>query len=140
MAHQPTEKAAEIYAATHNCAQTILDVCFENRDAATRQLLFDAATGLGGGLASSGSTCGALVGGLMALSLRLVEQQVPEQERSTRLKQLVAGFTHRNGAIDCRDLTGMNFDDKTITRCRQRVVDVVERVQALSSAELDDQA
>lgn len=135
MADNSSAKAAEIYATTHNCAQTILSVCLSHQDPTAQQLLFDATAGLGGGLASSGSTCGALVGGLMALNLRLVEKKVPEEQRSTLLKQFVAEFTDRNRAVDCRELTGMNFDPQTISRCRQRVVDVVETIELFIDGE-----
>ena len=144
MANQQTKKAAEIYATTHNCAQTILNVCLGEQDPKTQAVLFDAAAGLGGGLASSGSTCGALIGGLMALNLRLVEQEISEKERSRRLKQLVAEFNRQNSSVDCRDLTGMDFTDQTIIHCRQRVIDVVGSVEALSGSstagEITDQS
>lgn len=124
-------RAAALYANTHNCAQTLLEVFADEQTSATKRALIDSAAGLGGGLASQGLTCGAMIGGLMALNLHLVQHGVPDEQRSAALKELAAEFRRRNQRTDCAGLTGMNFDSATLERCRGRVVEVVEYAESM---------
>ncbi len=123
-------KAAALYDHPLNCAQTILAVSVDDANAEDSPLLVDSAAGLGGGLASQGLTCGAMIGGLMALSLELTRRGIKDKARSTALKTFATEFKLRNGHINCAELTGMNFNTETNERCRARVVEVVEYIEA----------
>jgi C_GCAxxG_C_C family probable redox protein len=129
MANDRPEQAARLYAKTYNCAQTVIHVFCEDLDPTIGKVLVDSAAGLGGGIASQGLACGAMIGGLMALNLRLIKLDVPENERSAAMKSFAAEFKRRNQHTDCADLTGMNFNDETLEHCRARVVAAVQDVE-----------
>jgi C_GCAxxG_C_C family probable redox protein len=69
------------------------------------------ATAFGGGIGGTGSVCGALVGGVMAIGLREGRRDASERDaRAYRLTQeLRRRFEAAMGHVDCRTLTGMDL-------------------------------
>lgn len=72
------------------------------------------ATAFGGGIGGTGSTCGALVGAVMAIGLRCGRDQA--SERDTRAYVLTQALRRRFeaavGHVDCRNLTGMDLSTR----------------------------
>ncbi|MCL6449835.1 MAG: C-GCAxxG-C-C family protein [Acetobacteraceae bacterium] len=72
-----------------------------------------AGTGLGGGLGREGHACGALTGGVIALSLsaRAADLSRREARRQTiaRASALVRWFRERAGAAECREIVGCDL-------------------------------
>ena len=71
------------------------------------------AMALNGGVAYSGGICGAISGGAMALGM-LAEQRLRDHAAAKRItRELVArvldDFRVRHGAVDCRDLIGIDL-------------------------------
>jgi C_GCAxxG_C_C family probable redox protein len=72
-------------------------------------------TAFGGGIASSGGTCGALSGGIALLGAALGNAD-PEEKDDPLLwkacREYYARFegevTHQDGSVNCRDITGIN--------------------------------
>ncbi len=74
-----------------------------------------AALPLGGGVGRSQALCGAISGGAMAIGMRLgqrgVERAELEDESRERTMEMVRRFRERFGQVDCRELTGHDFND-----------------------------
>ena len=71
------------------------------------------AMALNGGIAYSGSVCGAITGAAMAVG-RLTERRIADHAEAKRVarqlvQKLMAGFVAQHGSVDCRSLTGFDF-------------------------------
>ena len=80
------------------------------------KMTYKAATLFFGGVSGSGHTCGALVGGVMALGLKYGREQ-PNVERSHSEVQgiglrLVRWFEKEYGTTSCRELIGYDLTDE----------------------------
>ncbi len=114
-------EAAYVYERTyHGCSQCVL-AAIQERLGLGNQESFKAATALAGGIARMGSTCGALVGGLMGVGLAFgrgsLEDSVasPGYARAMELAgELCRRFEKEFGSTTCRDiqrsLFGRSFD------------------------------
>lgn len=130
----------------HGCAETafvVLKEAFGLPDATDSS----AAMALNGGIAYSGSTCGAVTGAALALGL-LAAQRVPDHRDAKRTaRELTAvtldAFRAELGATTCRELTGLDlrsesghraFIDQGAWRvdCMRRIELVVERLAPLA--------
>jgi len=90
-----------------NCAQSMVHLTLGilGRDTS----IITAAQYLGGGVSSTGGTCGAITGSALGLGLRdYYEGADPDSVAATKeaLQGLIASFEHEFGACGCRDLTG----------------------------------
>lgn len=71
------------------------------------------AMALNGGLAYSGGPCGAITGAALAVGL-LAEQRIPDHRAAKRVARELTGrlmddFVREHGALDCRDLIGLDL-------------------------------
>lgn len=68
------------------------------------------AAGFGGGIGNTGAVCGAVVGGVMALSLKM---ELGGMEQYMNLAAVIQEFRKRfeaeMGTINCRELTGLDL-------------------------------
>jgi C_GCAxxG_C_C family probable redox protein len=108
-----------------------------------------AAMALNGGIAYSGGMCGAISGAAIALGL-LAAQRIEGHGLAKRTARrltarLMADFEERHGAVDCRDLIGVDlrteeqhqaFLDSGIwrERCMRQIEFVVEALEPLAGA------
>jgi C_GCAxxG_C_C family probable redox protein len=110
-----TERARELYlddANTYGCAETAFVVLKEAfglpdpQDSA-------AAMALNGGIAYSGSTCGAITGAALAVgqlaASRIEDHAVAKRVARAITADLVAAFETAFGATTCRTLTGVDL-------------------------------
>ena len=69
------------------------------------------ASAFGGGIAGTGSVCGALTGAVMAIGLVHGRQKATEQDARARAltQELRRRFESEAGSIECRKLTGMDL-------------------------------
>jgi C_GCAxxG_C_C family probable redox protein len=130
----------------HGCAETtfiVLKEAFGLPDSASSA----AAMALNGGVAYSGGTCGAISGAAMAVGL-LAERRVADHRAAKRAARLVTArlvrdFEGEHGAVDCRELIGMDlrteaqhqaFIESGIwrDRCLRQVEFAVERLAPLA--------
>ena len=104
-----SEFAAEKFASGYNCAQSVLHAFAEelgmDKDTATR-----VAASFGGGMGRSGGPCGAVSGGLMALSMATAaldpaDKEAKERNYALTLRFLEA-FAARFGSTTCPGLLG----------------------------------
>jgi len=99
---------------------------------------------LNGGIAYSGSTCGALTGAALAVG-RLAAERIPghrEAKRTARvlIQRAMAEFVERFGAIDCETLTGYDLvadhdafmeDGTWKTVCTTQIEFIIDRLGGL---------
>lgn len=94
----------------YNCAEAIFSAAMEAWDIDMPREMVKAMAGFGGGM-GSGSTCGAITGGVAALSCKLVEGD--GGHTSPSLMQKVRSYIKRTkeayGTIDCKDLRPQFF-------------------------------
>jgi dihydrofolate reductase len=97
-----------------NCAESVLLAVTNelNTDGRTGRLPIPRiATGFGGGISRNGDVCGALIGGVMALSLALGRDN-SEQSREPcypAVDRFYNDFRTRFGSCRCRELTNQNL-------------------------------
>jgi C_GCAxxG_C_C family probable redox protein len=110
------ERAVHFFNSGFNCAESVLKAVAETIDVGMQDPQ-RIATGFGGGIARQGYTCGCLTGAVMAMGL-LAGRSAPEdlagKERvyaaTVRLSEKFRGHA---GALECRDITGLKFDQET---------------------------
>ena len=70
-------------------------------------------TGFGGGVARTGSVCGALSGAISGLGMYIGRTQPEEEESKARCnalgQEIVKDFTDKMGALTCRDILGFTL-------------------------------
>lgn len=96
-----------------NCAEStfwgILEALGSSMDPAMMRL----ATPFGGGIGDSGSVCGALVGGLLVLGLKLGRSELDHAQKLVayeQSRQLYECFVAKAGSDVCRVLNPLGFD------------------------------
>ncbi|HEA70616.1 MAG TPA: C_GCAxxG_C_C family protein [archaeon] len=119
------------------CGQAVLST-YGTQFGLDRQLALKLATGLGGGLACLGKTCGAVNGALMVIGLKFGRSKLEDIEAKEETYKVTQDFIKRfetiNDSIICRDLLGcdissiegMNYAEKNDlfkVRCPQFVED-----------------
>jgi C_GCAxxG_C_C family probable redox protein len=101
-----SEEAVKHFLDGYNCAQSVLLTMFEHENG-KNALVPKIATGFGGGIGRCGSVCGALIGGVMAISSRYGtnEPSVKKRLRSYELSRtLYRQFELQHGAVLCKEL------------------------------------
>jgi len=80
----------------------------------TSDLIPKIATGFGGGIAGSGSVCGALIGGVMVIGIKYGRSEVAETQADQRTKKLtqqfIQQFKKEAGSFFCYDITQCDFN------------------------------
>ncbi len=105
------EHAARNFDNGDNCAEAVLRAFVEDLEFGDD--IVRLATGFGGGMGRDGDVCGAVVGGVMALGLRLGRDDDDERadERCYEaVRELRRRFRLACGALDCRELTGIDLN------------------------------
>jgi C_GCAxxG_C_C family probable redox protein len=107
------ERASSYFLKGYNCAQSVLLTMFEHWNG-RNELVPKIATGFGSGIGRCGSVCGALVGGVMALSVRFGTNE-PSSEKRKKAYELACAFyktfEKQNGSVLCRELIGYDLSD-----------------------------
>ena len=125
------EHASECWASQLNCAESVLrGICFaqgiELADQARRM-----ATPFGGGIGRSEDTCGALIGGVLAIGVAL-GRTAPEEDRLKSYEaagKLFQAFQARFGSTCCKVLNRSDFKTpEHRTRCGKYVSEATKLV------------
>ena len=100
------EEAVDHFLEGYNCAQSVLLTMLEHEDL-KNVLVPKIASGFGAGIGRCGSICGALTGGVMAISSRHGTNE-PSAEKRLRSYELSAElykqFELQHGTVYCREL------------------------------------
>lgn len=107
------EKARFMHRRGYNCSETVVWALssYWNLGLGT-----SCVTGLGGGIARTGETCGALGGAIVAIGAkvgRVDPEDDDKKQRCYRLGQrVIARFRDKMGSSDCRDILGFVLSDE----------------------------
>ncbi|RPH29775.1 C_GCAxxG_C_C family protein [bacterium] len=112
----PEERAVQFFKSGYNCAESVLKAVAETAETGIdNPQRF--ATAFGGGIARQGYVCGCLSGAAMAVGLlagRSAPDDVAGKERVyAAVARLFEKFKAQAGAVDCRDISGLKFDQPT---------------------------
>ena len=116
-----TEQSIKHLLAGYNCAQTTLLVC-QNLLNMYHPEVLRSATGFGGGIGNLSDVCGAVSGGVMAISQKFGRVGLSEvdTERKEQTYQLAAeylkAFGSAKGSTYCRDLLGVDISNPEIRK------------------------
>ncbi|MFX1586721.1 MAG: C-GCAxxG-C-C family protein [Promethearchaeota archaeon] len=106
------EKAVSFFNQGHNCAQAVLKAYGTQYDF-DGDLAFKIASTLGGGLARSGNTCGAVTGALLAIGLRYRNLNIDDKENKELTYETGINFIEQfrsiYGTIKCKKLLGYDI-------------------------------
>jgi C_GCAxxG_C_C family probable redox protein len=140
------EKAVALHSGGSSCSQAAFTV-FAADFGMDEALAHKISTGLGGGMGRMGLTCGAISGGVLALSLAFGSEVGSDQEAKMTtyeaVSKLITAMERKHGSTQCRDLLdGANLwteegraavkaGDLGNKVCNRLVADVVDYVETL---------
>ena len=108
----PVAVAAALFEQGFTCGQAVL-AAFAGRHGLDRDAALRVACAHGGGIARTGSTCGAVSGALMAIGLAHGRTRVEDEAARERTYELARTFLERfraeHGSDVCRDLLGVDI-------------------------------
>ncbi|MEM3442694.1 MAG: C-GCAxxG-C-C family protein [Candidatus Bathyarchaeia archaeon] len=111
---KPQKRAAAHFLKGYNCAQSVLLTMFEYWNC-KNEIIPKIATAFGGGIGRSGSVCGALTGGIMALGIKYGTNEPSLNDRLKAYElahKFYKQFEKNHGSVLCRDLIGFDLSDK----------------------------
>ncbi len=142
------EKAVALHRGGSSCSQAVFTV-FAEDFGLDEELAHRLSTGLGGGIGRLGLSCGALTGGVLALSLAFGNATGADQDAKMKTYEVVSKFMAdmeaRHGSTQCRVLLGGadlwteegraavtagELSDKVCNRLVAEAVEYVERAIA----------
>ncbi|MGD0535173.1 MAG: C-GCAxxG-C-C family protein [Methanoregula sp.] len=108
------DDAAAIFTEGYSCSQAVCAAFAEDfgidRDTALRL-----SCGLGGGMAHTGNTCGAVTGALMVIGMKYgrtaVDDLAAKEKTYAVANEFISEFLRRNHSVSCTDLIGHNLSD-----------------------------
>ena len=108
------DKAAELFTSSgFNCAESVLLTLTKELNKPPNLIIPSIATGFGGGIARTGSICGALSGATMAIGLIIGRNRHDELEKKEMVygiaSKLITDFEKEFGTCLCRDLIGCDL-------------------------------
>ena len=118
------DEAAAIFKSGYSCSQAVCAAFAEDfgidRDTALRL-----SCGLGGGMAHTGNTCGAVTGALMVIGMKYGRTEVDDlrgKEKTYAVaNEFVTEFLRRNHTVNCTELIGCNLSDpKELAAAREK--------------------
>jgi C_GCAxxG_C_C family probable redox protein len=110
--HVESNRATEIMAQGNVCAESVLlGVCQELGIEVDPKVIPVIAYGFAGGIGNTGSVCGAVAGGVMAIGLTLGRGKTIEEmlQRLGVFAEFRRRFEEEFDSVDCRDLTGLDL-------------------------------
>lgn len=107
-----SEQAVALFRQGYNCSQAIF-TAFRQAGKLDEETSLRLATVFGAGVACTGGTCGAVSGGLMAISMKYGRGDLASVDAKTKTyelgRQFMEEFARRNGSCVCAELLGMNI-------------------------------
>ena len=108
------DDAEALFTEGFSCSQAVCAAFAEDfgidRDAALRL-----SCGLGGGMAHTGNTCGAVTGVLMVIGMKYgrtaVDDLAAKEKTYAVANEFLTEFLRRNHSLNCTDLIGHNLSD-----------------------------
>lgn len=108
----PAALAVTLFDQGFTCSQAVL-AAFASRHGLARDAALRVSCAFGGGVARSGSTCGAVTGALMAIGLAhgrtRVEDEAARERTYEAARAVVDRFRTEHGSDVCRELLGVDI-------------------------------
>ena len=102
-----------------NCVQAVL-AAFSGDLGLERVMAYRVAAGFGGGMGHMGETCGAVTGAFMVIGLKygmtVLDGSQSHRAAFAKVREFTEKFKAQNGSIVCRDLLGLDTNDKYALR------------------------
>ncbi len=112
MPRDPEETAAALFEQGFTCGQAVL-AAFAERHGLDRDAALKLACAFGGGVARTGSTCGAVNGALVAIGLAhgrtRLEDLAAREKTYDAARALLDRFRREHGSDVCRELLGVDI-------------------------------
>lgn len=105
------EEATNRFAQGFSCSQAVF-ATYARELGLDEDVALRIASGFGGGMGGTGHTCGAVTGALMVLGLKHgpdTPDRDAKQAIYARIQRFLAEFRCRQGAVECRDLLGVDI-------------------------------
>ncbi len=134
-------KAEELFSQRMHCSQALLAVGLEKMGMQDPDMI-RAVGAYGGGIASSGRTCGILLGAIAAVSARYGKSCPQEQDDpkmwllSFKLSKAFARMSEPYGGTNCADIARVNWKDKVEVKTFYGQPDSRRRICAQLTGEL----
>jgi C_GCAxxG_C_C family probable redox protein len=102
------DKAVKLFASGFNCSESVLLALSRELNEPTEHIIPCIATGFGGGIARTGSTCGALSGAIMTIGLIVGRNKSNELEKKEIVYEMafkmITDFEREFGTSLCKNL------------------------------------
>lgn len=107
------EASTSYFNAGFGCAEAVLMATAEYKGIAS-DLIPRIATGFCGGMGKTDSVCGAVTGGILALSLVFGRDHADDDRQvlNSKIQEFIHGFKKEYGSTACTGLTGCNLSTK----------------------------
>ena len=122
----PETAAYRLFDMGFDCAQTVLAHFADDLDLEEETALM-ITSAFGGGIAGTGNMCGCVTGALMALGMKYgftEPDAIAKNIMTAKNNEFLAKFKERCGAINCRELLGVDVSDS------EQAAEAPERIQA----------
>ena len=114
MTQTRADEAAEIFRSGYSCSQAVC-LAFADDFGIDRPTALKLSCALGGGMAHTGNTCGAVSGALMVIGMkygRTALDDLASKEKTYEVTNaFIQEFLRRNHSLNCTDLIGHNLSD-----------------------------
>ena len=101
------EEELELFNQKYNCAQSVLKA-YSDKSKMDEESILKITSGFGGGIAGFGDICGAVSGGVMAISLKYGHINPNEidkkEETKAKIREFIKKLKDNHKSVDCRDL------------------------------------
>lgn len=91
----------------YNCAQSVL-YCYAEKTGVSTNLALKMANGFGAGMGRKQEVCGAISGGILAISLKYGRGENDDKQNQTttymKVRELMDHFEAKHGTVNCRNL------------------------------------
>jgi C_GCAxxG_C_C family probable redox protein len=119
-----TDEAAAIFNGGYSCSQAVC-AAFAGDFDIDRDVALKLSCGLGGGMAHTGNTCGAVTGALMVIGMKYGRTEIDDlrgKEKTYAVaNEFITEFLRRNHSVNCTDLIGCNLSDpKELAAAREK--------------------
>ena len=119
-----SKEAVSCFMRGYNCAQAVSSV-FARDLGVPEEVILRVAIGFGGGVGHTGSVCGAVSGGVLAIGLSFGSISPEEKEAKERTyaltREFIVRFTLKHGTVSCTGLLGCNIStDEGLARAREQ--------------------
>lgn len=98
----------------YNCSETLIHAANEYYDLKLDEDSMKVLSGFGGGM-FVGSTCGALIGSVAAVSKKVIQSKAHEEIDTFRpqIQKCVRNFKEKLGGMDCKDIKPIHHDKES---------------------------